>query len=432
MEISELPKGESYFKWLRNLKRSSTLEKLVLEYYSDEQEHIYTAQAGGNTFTYCIGTHPQLLYPHFTNEGVIENGSPVTDINEDAISQLARQTAYNKGELDSYTEEDQEKYIWNSGTYLVTGGKQDATSSSFTFEISESDFYTVASKNAELGHELISAVLQDHFVGSPQIDASSVLSEDLPLRDRYLSGIMDNILNAGEFPLGVGGTYLTLLRSEDGYYLVTGDRSSDVFVWPEMHSVIPSGFFQISDISTGNPIRNNLLYTYSKEFFDDSNPNLSTHSVRSLNQFIDSGNAEFHVTGSGIELVYGNYQITGLLMINYQDYVKFIQDHSKRSFEHDSINIIKLSKLNTLLDEFADSNNISPTSGFALFNGLHYLQNNTDISVPFDVEIQQFQSEHPTRLSESSTSTLSDSESQQDDSTEDIEDTEDIEFSFGE
>lgn len=399
----ELPDSDQYFEWVSKMQNNGVLENILFEYYSDESENIYSVQVGDSTYQYPIGTHPQLLYPHFTVEGVTEpdDAEKVEWHDEELLEHIAKKTAWTKGEIDTFDSDQLDEYVWNDPTYAVTNTSE-SSDSSVSFEISESDFYTVASRNTELSQELVDAILKDHFIGSTKISQSDVLSNDLAIRDRYFSSITDRLMNSHEYPIGIGGTYITILRSEDEYYLITGNRSSDVFVWSDMYTVFPAGFFQPSNISTGIPVRDNLLYGYSQEFFDDSNPNLSTHSVKSLNQFIESGNAQFYVTGSGVELVYGNYQVTGALVIEYDDYLKFIQDHSKRSFQHDSINIVKLSELEDIIETFADPQNITPTSGFALFNGLHYLDNETDLTIPLSIEIDQFQSEHPPRLGEGS------------------------------
>lgn len=395
--MADLPTDKNFYDWHQKLVSDGVLARMMINYYSD-CDSIFKAQVNGEEVCYPIGTHPQLLWPHFTMEGVKYSGEleEYVEHDEDLIERAAQQFANN---TDGSPEVDEiEDYLWNGEAYVVGNTGLDTKESSIELELADSDFYTTVTQNQKLASELVEAILDTHLVGSTTIVEDDVFEYELSIRERYFDSIVDRFKNSGEFKEGIGGTYLTLIQSGDEYYLLTGQRSSDVYVWPDMYTVFPAGLLKPADISTGNVLRDHLLSEYATEFYGLDNPTLATRAVSSLDQLLNSEDASFEITGMGVELVYGNFQVTGMLIIEYDDYIEFMQEHSEQSFQHEDISLIKLSELNEVIESFTHPLNITPTSGFALLNGLKYLDHETDIEQPVDVDIKQYMPDHPPRF----------------------------------
>lgn len=394
--MTDLPDSTEYYEWLQDLTYDGVLNRLIKKYYSDS-DALFTARINGEEYTYAMETHPRLLHPYISIENVYydSNSSEYIEHDEDLIRHTKNQTTYNKlGKID-VDDDIVEEYLWNGDAYIVDYTNIDQKDNSVEFALTDSDFFTTVTQNQKLVSELIENILDDHFIGSKQIISEDVLGDnEFPIRERYFSSIVNRLKNSHDFKQGIGGTYVTIIESEGDYYLITGTRSSDVYVWPDAYTVFPAGLIQPTDISTGNIVKDHLLDEYAQEFFGLSDPTLSSRAVKSLNQLLESKDAEFYLTGAGLELVYGNYQLSGILIITYDDYVEFIEEHSETSFQHQDISLIKLDELDDVIDNFAHPFNITPTSGFSLINGLNFLKENTDIDQPVNVEIKQYMPEH--------------------------------------
>jgi hypothetical protein len=177
-------------------------------------------------------------------------------------------------------------------------------------------------------------------------------------------------------------------------------------MWPDKYTIFPAGILKPADISTGNVLRDHLLSEYATEFYGLDNPTLASRAVSSLDQLLTSEDASFNVTGAGVELVYGDFQLSGLLIIEYDDYIEFMQENAEESFQHQDIALIKLSELDEVINSFAHPLNITPTSGFALLNALKYIDDKTDIEQPVDVDVKQYMPDKPPRFEDTSDGTV--------------------------
>lgn len=399
--MADLPTDKNYYDWHQKLISDGVLSRMVINYY-DDCDSVYKARVNGKELTFPIGTHPQLLYPHFTMKGVSYTGEFEEHKNhdDDMIKRAAQQLANNKNGGPEV--ENPEDYIWNGEAYVVNSTNLDTHDSSLELQLTDSDFYTTVTKNQQLANELVEAILDSHLVGSTTIVEEDVFENDLPVRERYFDSVVDRFKNSGEFKEGIGGTYVTLIQSGDEYYLLTGQRTSDVYVWPDTYTVFPAGLLKPVDISTGNVLRDHLLSEYATEFYGLEDPTLASRAVSSLNQLLNSEDASFEITGTGVELVYGNFQVSGLLIIEYDDYIEFMQENSEKSFQHEDIALIKLSELDEVIDSFVHPLNITPTSGFALLNALTYIDEETDIEQPVDVDVKQYIPDQPARFESNS------------------------------
>lgn len=397
-------KNKKFYTWVSQVLDNNVLDLILQEYYDDEE--VYSVTVDGSEYSYSIGTHNQLLYPHIGAESVEDWDfeSPMTDAESDyeALQDYSQLLSLRKNNTvaDDPEEIDIDDFLWNDPTYILTETEFDRPESSVTFSRTQSDFYTVTNRATELVFELVDAILEDHYVGSKQVSASDVLENELPLRDRYFSSIPDRVNSISERPHGVGGSYLTLIKADDEYHVFIGNRSEDVAFWPEKYSVLPTGFLQKSEVSLGHPLQQHMLTEYAKEFYDYDRPNSSSRAVKSLHQLLTSDDAKFDITGSGLNLLHGHMEFTGVLIINYDSYIGYMEEHTSESFVHDSVSLIPLSDLPDVIDSLVDPQNITPTSAFALLNGLHYLDEETDISIPVDVEVDQYEPDRPDRLSE--------------------------------
>lgn len=399
--MADLPSDKNFYDWYQKIVSNGVLSRMMINYYSD-CDSVYTAKVNGEVFSYPIGTHPQLLWPHFTMDGISyrEDFDEFIEHDDDLIQRSAEQLANNKD--GSPEAEDIGEYIWNGDAYVVDNTNLDTYDSSLELQLTDSDFYTTVTQNQKLASELVEAILDSHLVGSTTIVEEDVFENNLPVRERYFDSIVDRFKNSHEFKEGIGGTYVTVIQSGDEYYLLTGQRSSDVYFWPDKYTVFPAGILKPVDISTGNVLRDHLLNEYATEFYGIEDPTLASRAVSSLNQLLNSEDASFEVTGAGVELVYGDFQVTGLLIIEYADYIEFMQEHSEKSFEHQDISLIKLSELDEVINSFVHPLNITPTSGFALLNALNYIEEETDIEHPVDLEVKQYMPSQPPRFESNS------------------------------
>jgi len=304
-------KNKQFYTWVSQLLDDNVLDLLLQEYYEDDE--VYSATVEGEEYSYAIGTHNQLLYPHIGKEAVEDWDfeSPMTESKgEDYESLQDYVQLLSLRENDTIASDPEEididEFLWNDPTYILTETEFDRPSSSVTFSRTQSDFYTVTNRATELVFELVDTILEDHYIGSEQISASSVLKHELPIRDRYFSSVSDRVQSISERPHGVGGSYLTFIKADDEYHLFVGNRSDDVAFWPNDYSVIPTGFLQKSEVSLGNPLQQHMLTEYAKEFYDYDRPNSSSRAVKSLHQLLTSSDAQFEITGSGLNLLHGH------------------------------------------------------------------------------------------------------------------------------
>lgn len=399
--MPDLPSDKNFYDWHQKLVSDGVLSRMIVNYYSD-CDSVYKAKINGEEFTYPIGTHPQLLWPHFTMDGVKykDKFDKHTEHDDELIEKAAQQLANNRD--DSPEIDNTEDYLWNGDAYVVNSTNTGTHDSSIELELTKSDFYTTVTQNQKLAGELVEAILDTHLVGSQTIVEGDVFDNELPTRDRYFGSVVDRFKNSEEFKVGIGGTYVTLIQSGEDYYLLTGQRTSEVYMWPDKYTIFPAGILKPADISTGNVLRDHLLSEYATEFYGLDNPTLASRAVSSLDQLLTSEDASFNVTGAGVELVYGDFQVSGLLIIEYDDYIEFMQENAEESFQHQDIALIKLSELDEVINSFAHPLNITPTSGFALLNALKYIDDKTDIEQPVDVDVKQYMPDKPPRFEDTS------------------------------
>lgn len=397
--MMDFPETTDFYEWKQMIESNGVRESLMKQYY--DSDLLYTVTIGDNEYSYPIGTHPQLLRPHFNSDHITKSDFETSDVNEEELSTvldiIRNQINFNlSGELGTDISED---ILWNENKYVVSGTVEETTDDSLTFELGLSDYYTSTFRSEKLSLEIIDAILEDHLIGSKTIVSEDVFKGDFPLRNKYFPSISERLKNCSTYRQGIGQTTLALLKKNEEYYILFAERSNNVHMWPGQNSVFPAGLLQPNNIASENILRDGLLEQFGKEFFDIDEPTLSSQPIGSLNQLIDSNDVDFTVTGAGLELVYGDFQVSSILVIEYKEYIEFIQNYHEESFEHTDIKLVKLSDLPEMIDSLASPTTITPTSQFALFNGLNYLSNEVDhISTPFDISVKQYQPHEPELL----------------------------------
>lgn len=297
-----------------------------------------------------------------------------TNINESALHDIATINAFQQDRVRGISEDQIGDYIWNGETYVMTDSVDFNRPPELT--IQQSDFYSVISHTSRLLGEL----LTDEY--------NSVRSH----RQKHFDTTGSLARNVGSYHRPLGGTYLTIVRdSDDMYYLLLGRRSNKVVLWSELITAFPAGYFQPNEVSYGDIFDQQLLSEYSQEAMAVSQkrqPTDSSKGVSAISQLLRAGEAEFALTGFGIEATTASAELSGVLLIDYPEYTEYLFNNLEDSHDVSHINAVPLKEeMGDKLRVLLANNKLTPQSAFTLGLGLKHLDEETDIEVPFDFEV---------------------------------------------
>lgn len=297
-----------------------------------------------------------------------------TDVLDADLEALATILAYQQdGTTELGADESVDDYMWNGLTYVLDEPVDFSTTPTLTLR--ESDFYSVVSHTSRL----VGDVLTDTH--------DTVRSERRNLFDT--TGSLARNIDSYYRPLG--GTYLTVVLDDDGtYYLLLGNRSDKVVLWPKLLTAFPAGYFKPNDISYGDAIDKHLLGEYSKEAMDvdlQTQSKNTSKGVNAITQLLRADKASFDVTGFGIEGFTVAAELTGVLLIEYPEYTEYLFENLEESYDVSHVTAIPIQEsTREKFKRIFEEGRMTPQTAFALGTGLQYLDRHTDVPVPFEVE----------------------------------------------
>lgn len=305
----------------------------------------------------------------------IADGEQKTKIRDGDLEALATILAYQQDGKTELTEsESVDDYMWNGLTYVLEESV-DFSSTPSEIVIQESDFYSVVSHTSRLIGDVLTES-QNSFRNERhnQFDTTGSLAR-----------------NINSFYRPLGGTYLTVvLDKNDTYYLLLGNRSDRVVLWPKLLTAFPAGYFKPTDISYGDMIDQHMLGEYSREAMDvklKSQSDNTSKGVNAISQLLRADKASFDVTGFGIEGFTVAAELSGVLLIEYPEYTEYLFENLEDSYDVSHVTAIPIqeSTKEKFKRIFAEGR-MTPQTAFALGTGLQHLDENTDVPVPFEVE----------------------------------------------
>lgn len=305
----------------------------------------------------------------------IAEGDEKTKIRDDDLEALATILAYQQdGKTELKDSESVDDYMWNGLTYVLDE-PVDFSQAPSEIVLRESDFYSVVSHTSRL----IGDVLTD--------SQNSVRSER---RNRFdTTGSLAR--NLGSFYRPLGGTYMTVVLDSDGtYYLLLGNRSDRVVLWPKLLTAFPAGYFKPTDISYGDIIDKHMLGEYSREAMDvnlKAQSDNTSKGVNAISQLLRADKASFDVTGFGIEAFTVSAELTGVLLIEYPEYTEYLFENLEDSYDVSHVTAIPIQEsTKKKFKRIFDEGRMTPQTAFALGTGLQHLDKHTDVTVPFEVD----------------------------------------------
>jgi len=303
----------------------------------------------------------------------IDNTEKKSVLNDD-LNSLATILAYQKDRVRNIPEGNTvSDYMWNGDTYIIDS-PLDLSQPPSEIVLKKSDFYSVVSHTSRLIGEVLT-----------QSD-SSYRSK----RRKYFDTTASLSRNIDSFYRPLGGTYLTVVLDENGtYYLLVGRRSDKVVFWPSVLTAFPAGYFKPNDISYGSVVEQHLLSEYSREAMDGGkHSNNTSKGVNAITQLLRSNNASFNITGFGIEGFTVAAELTGVFMIENPEYTDYLFKNLEESYDVSHVTAVPLeNNAKSKIERMLTDEEMTPQTAFALGNGLKYLDNQTDIDIPFEISV---------------------------------------------
>ncbi len=386
--IMTLPESQEYYDWRYKLEKYG-IPYLIAEKYYDEDE-IYTVSFEDVDYTFSMLTDPKLLHPQ-TNPNTVKrpDSDEVTqNIDTDRLVETVRKMAsINNENPEDITEDDISNYLWNDPTYTVA---DTSYNTEVSIDTKISDFYSVLSDTQQIVNELDEAILKEVDIGETQLPVRDILANKMPIRDRLFSSLSESLENIGDFNRSVGLTTVTVVKSEDEYFLLLAKRGSEVVSWPNYYSIIPAGYMQKSLVQGDSLTKEQFISMYTNEVFDIETPTGKTPQVKGTAQMLDSTVGDFDVTGVGVEALYLSIQVSAIAIIEYDQYIDYLSEKHNINFESESFELVPFSRLPKVLPNLLDNASLTSPSAFALLNGLEYIKNEKEhIDVPVDFDIKQ-------------------------------------------
>ena len=215
----------------------------------------------------------------------------------------------------------------------------------------------------------------------------------LPLRDRYLPdlasvlGIAGRLCAGGALALCAIARPANLYRGPADYLLLVQERSGDVVNAARRLAVIPKGFHQpMTDFRTDAQIGATLRREMEEELFgrEDTDSTLVEHHLADpmhptrLSEPMrwlmgDPSLLRVECTGFGLNLVSGNFEFAGLIVIDFEDFWLRYGGHIEANWESSTLrqySSLDSESLTELVHDAAWSNE----GLFALLQGLRRLK----------------------------------------------------------
>jgi hypothetical protein len=385
--VMSFPNSQKFYQWRYDLERQGVLHLLSQRYY--DSSVTYTVQVSGINHAVNILSQPQFIYDNLESVQLTRPSTeePSRNFDIQRLLELIRKqkTAEGKNPMD-VDKTDITDIIWNNKTYTLTDIS--FTDNQLTLDTTFSDFYTVSSNRQTVHNELVQAITEVADIGDSKLPVQKILSKRFPIRDRLFPTFEAILSNISQFKSSIGLTTIIVIRGPERDYLLIAKRSPHVVTWPDHFSAIPSGFMQDSYIHLDSIEKEQFIDMYTNELFDVQNPTQKAPQAKGIKQLLKSELATFTLTGFGVIPLNITPQLSGICVIEYEEYLEYLEDNKNVNFENSNMQIIPTTELDVILPELFKNNSFTPTSEFALMNGLKYIESEyPEIEIPLDFEV---------------------------------------------
>lgn len=372
LQNTSILQDSPYYRWWYGIEKAGVPRQAVTEYYRNhDPDNILTLEFDDETFEYPILTRDNWVWGADTPFDFIFDDTEVqTDYQWYYITSAVSRMSYASDRVSIETVEELEDYVWNGELYTVNQVTDDSV------DLIQSDFYSVLSSAEPYIAELNSFLYNSNVSrATTEEDVRSIVRQsDFPIRDSNAQTLSQIIEASSETEFPIGGTYPVILRTEDGYECIVSQRSTEVQSWPEYWTVIPAGYFSPDGIDNRLGVLNQFYTEYCEELFGAVEGSVDSHNdrVQQVELQMADGDAEFAVTGLGVEGVGLSFEISGVFIVNDVENATEIKGALDSNYEVESLQFMNLNDVEMVRD-FLTPDDVTPPSAFALINALQYL-----------------------------------------------------------
>lgn len=385
----EIPEEErEYYEWRKNAQRHGLLHDATLAYYLSDSKHLYTIAVDGDLETAPIFTYRKWLEPHHpldTPIGGVSSDPIVDDYDEDVMLEMAKSIAYTDG---SY-EGDADEYIWNDPVFAANN----ATTETLSFNLVESDYFTVKNAAVQLKDELYRSLYERGVEpDAPYLDVVDHINEiNTPLRDEYYRNF-EQVLKFHDGPRLAGCSVVSVFNTGDDYVIPIETRSSKVSESSGWKNPIPAGVLQpaegeaerLAQMDTDDLtiLQEHIFEEYKGSFLDEDN---QEEGLEALQEALETDDGHLIYTSSGIDCKQTYLQFYGLLFIDDPEYYEeHIEGHDLGGWEAEKVELVSLSD-GERLKELLDRHTMNPYNLLGFAEALFTLRDVYDIELPIDL-----------------------------------------------
>mgnify|MGYP007091084501 CR=1 FL=1 len=252
---------------------------------------------------------------------------------------------------------------------------QDIQLDPLQIKYTHTDFEVIALYDEILKKELIQNIYNHVSAKSEHTLNLSELTSNYtyPLRETLFKDTSSISTNISSFYRPINLTVLTLVKSEDSYYILAGKRTESTYQNSGSNTLIPSGFCRQSFITNSNTLIEKFVHLYAQELFNNSSPSIVDPHVQGLIDLVESQNTTFERTGIGINLTSMNLEVTGICIIRNNNYLKTLTNSKvEDGLKNKKLSLIPVSKVEDQLSYIMSS--FSASDLFCLNNGLTYFK----------------------------------------------------------
>lgn len=370
---------EERLEALQDAISSGALTDELCNYYG--RDMVYSVSVNGERIDIPIYADSDWLTPVDSPNDVLGDLDTSFDRkhNVDPISQAAKRIAALSAD-DPPVTISLDEILFNGDVYQIV---DDTVSPKGTpvFDFQMTDYFTYLSSGDAVYQETI-----DRLIDGTGIDGE--------LRAKHAGSIRDILTYDSHSKAGVI-TALILASEDGGYELLVHKRPSNTVESPGLWSVLPAGGFEsmFGSYHEALDLRHTMLRECSEELYgehttvDDSSIDdiKSWKMYSTIEDYIDSGKADFIYTSMFLSLDAPRFSFGGLLCVHDIDAAKTMRDNLVQSWETgNGIDFVSLP-----LDEpkdFLSPTHTAPDALGVLYEAFHVAENRYDIDIGLDIE----------------------------------------------
>jgi len=383
-EITEDEK--EFYEWRDKAQNHGLLHDASLAYYLSDSKHLYTISVDGELETAPIFTYRKWLEPHHPIDSPIFGVSSdpiVGEYEEDAMVEMVKSIASADG---SYKGESDE-YIWNGPVFAANKASTD----SLSFNLVESDYFTVKTPAIKLKDELYRSLYERGVApDAPYLDVVDHINEiETPLRDEYYHNF-EQVIEFHDGPRLAGCSVVTVFNTGDDYVIPIETRSSKVSESAGWKNPVPAGVLQPAegeakeiahkDSDDLNILQEHILQEYSGIFLDGD-----MDGLKALKDVLQTDDGNLIYTSAGIDCKQTYLQFYGLLFIDDPEYYQeHIEGKELGGWESEKVEMVSLSDKETI-KSLLDRHTMNPYNLLGFAEALFTLRDAYDIELPLDL-----------------------------------------------